>query len=245
MKYFKKTSFPVIFLFFFSATLVIFGSLQALSSGLRWYNPSEERHESLSSEKAYLVDLYSASTSSAKYNETIIIYLDKNSAETQKALSTLSPEKAKKIQEKISEYRVLETSALNSLESEVPDPVSPIVLQIRPTKSLYPRGYESMIYGVTTGKYFNETLWDFPVIIDTERVNPRGQMRDESVILSGGIKSIPEATKVFIHELGHMVDLYVLKSTAKKRDPSQIYYNISWSEPTVIRSDMPRKAFIS
>lgn len=35
-------------------------------------------------------------------------------------------------------------------------------------------------------------------------------MKDESVTLSGRIKTLPEMAKVLVHELGHMVDIYLL-----------------------------------
>lgn len=93
--------------------------------------------------------------------------------------------------------------------------------------------------------YFRDVLWDFPMIVDTNRTSPRGQMSNESVTLSGRIKSVSEMAKVLVHELGHMVDIYLLHSTLTKADPSKTFYTISWTEPTVIRSGMTASSFVS
>lgn len=54
---------------------------------------------------------------------------------------------------------------------------------------------------VLTGAYFRDVLWKFPLKIDINRVSPRGQMSNESVTLSGRIKSTSEMAKVLVHEL--------------------------------------------
>jgi len=64
---------------------------------------------------------------------------------------------------------------------------------------------------VLAGTYFRDVLWSFPLIIDLSRVSPRGQMSNESVTLSGRMKSTSEMAKVLVHELAHMVDIYFLK----------------------------------
>ena len=127
----------------------------------------------------------------------------------------------------------------------VPDFVSPVLIEIAPAAAKAPKGYEDMIYTVAEGPYFRETLWDFPVVIDTKRVSPRGQVYNERVTLSSGMASIPEAAKVLVHELGHMIDIYYLRGTTKTVDPSLSYYSISWDEPTVMKSKASSKDFIS
>lgn len=64
---------------------------------------------------------------------------------------------------------------------------------------------------VLVGTYFREKLWDFPLTVDMERLSPRGQMSNESVTMSGRIKSLSEMSKVLVHELGHMIDIYLLR----------------------------------
>jgi len=102
-----------------------------------------------------------------------------------------------------------------------------------------------MVYTVAEGPYFRETLWDFPIIIDTKRVSPRGQVYNGKVTLSSTMTSLTEASKVLVHELGHMVDIYLLRETKKSTDPSSSYYGISWSEPTVMRATASSRDFIS
>jgi hypothetical protein len=102
-----------------------------------------------------------------------------------------------------------------------------------------------MIRTVAEGQYFRDTLWDFPVVVDTKRLSPRGQVYNETVTLSATMTSLTEASKVLVHELGHMVDIYLLRSSGTKSDPSYGYYDISWDEPTVMRSDMSGTSFIS
>lgn len=88
-------------------------------------------------------------------------------------------------------------------------------------------------------------LWGFPLTVDLNRISPRGQMSNESVTLSGRIKSTSEMAKVLVHELAHMVDIYFLRQRGKTPDPSKDFYTISWSEPTVIRSGIGAKSFAS
>ena len=70
-------------------------------------------------------------------------------------------------------------------------------------------------------------------------------MYNETVTLSATMTSITEASKVLVHELGHMIDIYYLKSRSGHSDPSSLFYDISWTEPTVMRSDMSGSSFIS
>ncbi len=70
-------------------------------------------------------------------------------------------------------------------------------------------------------------------------------MSNESVTLSGKILSLSELAKVLVHELGHMVDIYALKQQGFSTDPSQMFYTICWSEPTVLRSGLSSAAFVS
>lgn len=70
-------------------------------------------------------------------------------------------------------------------------------------------------------------------------------MSNESVTLSGKMTSLSEMAKVLVHELGHMVDIYVLRQRSLSADPSKLFYAISWSEPTVIKTGVPTTSFIS
>ncbi len=108
-----------------------------------------------------------------------------------------------------------------------------------------PPAYVSTIDTVLVGTYFRDTLWSFPLTVDVHRMSPRGQMSNESVTLSGRIKSSSEMAKVLVHELGHMIDIYLLRKNADTSDPSKIFYAISWKEPTVLHSGMSSHSFVS
>jgi len=122
---------------------------------------------------------------------------------------------------------------------------TPVKIQIKPDNYSMPNGYQNTINTVLVGKYFRDTLWNFPIIVDRERTSPRGQMSDESVTLSGKILSLSEMAKVLVHELGHMIDIYVLRQEGFSADPSQTFYSISWLEPTVMKSGLSSSAFVS
>ncbi len=118
-------------------------------------------------------------------------------------------------------------------------------MQINPENLSFPSGYLQTINTIITGKYFRESLWGFPIIVDPTRVSPRGQMSNESIILSGKVQSLSEVGKVLVHELGHMVDIYILRQKGLTPDPSKKFYDISWSEPTVMLSGMSSSDFVS
>jgi len=61
-------------------------------------------------------------------------------------------------------------------------------------------------------------------------------MYNESISLGSGMKSLPEVSKVLVHEIGHMIDIYALKKSLRKSDPSQDFYQISWKDSTTIQA---------
>lgn len=123
--------------------------------------------------------------------------------------------------------------------------VSPIVISTIPKQASSPKGYTETISSVVTGKYFRDALWKFPIIIDTERLEPRGQMYNESITLSSNMASLPEVSKVLVHEIGHMIDIYALKGSSWKTDPSEEFYKISWENTSTIRAWVSQSSFIS
>ncbi len=69
-----------------------------------------------------------------------------------------------------------------------------------------------------------------------DRVEPRGQMYNESITLGSGMKNLPEVSKVLVHEIAHMIDIYAFKKSFKKADISEDFYAISWKDATTIKS---------
>jgi hypothetical protein len=119
-------------------------------------------------------------------------------------------------------------------------------VKIAPESAGMPQGYGATIDTVLAGTYFRDVLWSFPLTVDINRTSPRGQMSNETVTLSGRIKSVSEMAKVLVHELGHMVDIYYIRSRGTKAQILQeTFYTISWTEPTVLRSGMNGSSFVS
>jgi len=70
-------------------------------------------------------------------------------------------------------------------------------------------------------------------------------MYNESITLSSSILSLPEVSKVLVHEIGHMIDIYAFKKSLKKSDLSEEFYTISWKDPTTIKAGTSSLSFIS
>ena len=75
--------------------------------------------------------------------------------------------------------------------------------------------------------YFQSKVTPLNLVLDSERQEPRGQVVGNKLILSTAISSDSEQLKVFVHELGHIVDVFYLKKGLFS-DPSDVFYNISW-----------------
>jgi hypothetical protein len=175
---------------------------------------------------------------------SVYVFLQNTASERQTALTTVTPEKAQSINQKVQE--VIETSNAPVVSEEIPELFeSPVQVKTAPESAGMPQGYGATIDTVLAGTYFRDVLWSFPLTVDINRTSPRGQMSNETVTLSGRIKSVSEMAKVLVHELGHMVDIYYLRSRGTKADPSRTFYTISWTEPTVLRSGMNGSSFVS
>lgn len=250
MKFLNKPSFAPLFLFVFCATLIILGSVQALFGTLRWYNASEQKHEKLQNYPTYSATDESKPGAIRVFiapkplisQSNVYMFLETTSTRREEALSTVSTQKAQQINQR------LETSIQSPVIYEITVPEifqTPVMVSVKPMRSAMPQGYPSAINTVLMGTYFRDVLWNFPLTVDNDRVSPRGQMSNESVILSGRMKSKNEVAKVLVHELGHMVDIYFLKQRGGNPDPSKEFYAISWSEPTVLLPGTTVKSFAS
>ncbi len=80
---------------------------------------------------------------------------------------------------------------------------------------------------VIESSYFEKKVTPLNLVLDTERQEPRGQVMGNKLILSTAIKGNSEQIKVFVHELGHIIDIFYLKK-GLLADPSDVFYNISW-----------------
>jgi hypothetical protein len=76
-------------------------------------------------------------------------------------------------------------------------------------------------------KYFKDKVTPISLVIDWERTDPRWQVSGNNLILTSKAKIDSETIKVFVHELGHIVDIYYLTDNAWL-DKSEDFYKISW-----------------
>lgn len=80
---------------------------------------------------------------------------------------------------------------------------------------------------IIQSSYFGSKITPLHLVLDSERQDPRGQVVGNKLILSTTIPSDSEQMKVFVHELGHIVDIFYLKK-GFFADPSDIFYALSW-----------------
>lgn len=93
-------------------------------------------------------------------------------------------------------------------------------------------------------KYFKSKITPLELTIDSTKLDPRWQVVWNKLILSGKIKNLRESMKVFVHELGHIIDLHYL-SNLWDYDPSENFYNISWLSYQVKKKNAKIDDFIS
>lgn len=80
---------------------------------------------------------------------------------------------------------------------------------------------------VVDSSHFASKVTPLQLVLDTERQDPRGQVTGNRLILSTSIADDSEELKVFVHELGHIVDIFYLKKGLFS-DPSDSFYALSW-----------------
>ena len=238
---FHKKSFFLSFLFYFSITLIVLGIIQSIFGSLRLYNASEESYERLSPEKIYTVPeetQYIPKQTLFKEEKDIPYNVAKNQ-DSKETIQHNIPSK------KFTTEGIIQHTRSIKKEKTENTITSPVTITIAPEKNTAPKGYKETIMTVVTGRYFRDALWQFPIIIDTERVEPRGQMYNESITLGSKIASTAEVSKVLVHEIGHMIDIYTFKKGLKKSDISEEFYTISWKDPTTIKAGVPQTSFVS
>lgn len=70
-------------------------------------------------------------------------------------------------------------------------------------------------------------------------------MTAETVSIVTPLSTLSESIKVFVHELGHVIDIHFLKQTLLEADPSQEYYGISWVDMTTKKTGASIADFVS
>lgn len=93
-------------------------------------------------------------------------------------------------------------------------------------------------------KYFNSKVTPLYLTIDAIKSEPRWQVIGKKLIISTKIGDLWESIKVFVHELGHIVDLHFLPDLWDY-DPSENFYNISWLSYNVKKKDTKLVDFVT
>jgi hypothetical protein len=91
---------------------------------------------------------------------------------------------------------------------------------------------------------FREKVTPISIIVDSERLQPRGQLAGNELIIATSIEGEAEKIKVFVHELGHVVDIHYLKPGALG-DVSDDFYSISWDSYKVKKKGVKLADFVS
>jgi hypothetical protein len=199
-----------IFFLVFSLTLVLLGTVQAILGTLRWYNPSEQLLENLQKYPIYsaseLEPRSSIHVNIAPKTEKAEIYAFVPASQNP-SFQIITSSNSTNDQVRLPSFQ----DSSNNVSMQPLTFQTPVTVSRVPLDAVVPDKFDETIDDVLTGTYFRDVLWGFPLIIDMYRMSPRGQMKDESITLSGRIKTLPETAKVLVHELGHMVDIYTLR----------------------------------
>ena len=111
-----------------------------------------------------------------------------------------------------------------TIEEEVKNPIAiafnPLHVQIDST-------ILDRINDIVASSFFKPKVIPLNLLLDTERKEPRGQVLGNKLILAMSVSDESEQSKVLVHELGHIVDIFYLKKGIFS-DPSDIFYAISW-----------------
>jgi len=98
---------------------------------------------------------------------------------------------------------------------------------------------------VADSRSFPFSAGDLLVNIDADQHEPRAKMRGKQITLSPYIETDSEFIKLFVHELAHFVDIYVLRERGSLPDPSLDFYKISWDSARIKHPGVTLRSFIS
>lgn len=166
----NKKSFILQFTLYFSVVLIVLGVIQATIGTIRLYNASEQEYEKLAPDTVYTIpemtDPIVGKPVIQQTQKEIIYYAaeDKTTPNTPVSISLEKPQTPQIKKE------IIESGKKLPEEKKI---TSPVEISVTPEKETAPKGYQDTIWTVVTGKYFRDTLWKFPIIIDTTRIEPR------------------------------------------------------------------------
>ena len=105
--------------------------------------------------------------------------------------------------------------------------IDPLTIAFNPDYVSIDNALVNRLKDVIYSSYFQSKVTPLNLVLDTQRQEPRGQVVGNKLILSTTITNDSEQLKVFVHELGHIIDIFYLKKGFFS-DPSDIFYTISW-----------------
>lgn len=149
MTYFNKPSFISVFLFIFSLTLVILGSIQALFGTMRWYNESEQTHEKFQNYPVYSASEQPGQTGVIRVfiapkptttESNVYAFIQNTASVRETALATVAPEKAESINQKIQD--IVEITPIPTVPVAIPEVfTTPVKISTKPASARMPQGY--------------------------------------------------------------------------------------------------------
>lgn len=121
---------------------------------------------------------------------------------------------------------------------------SKIMFAFRPDAVKVDETLVNLLRANLNARAFREKVTPISVIVDSERVQPRGQLAGNELIIATSIEGESEKIKVFVHELGHVVDIHYLKPGVFG-DVSDEFYAISWDSYKVKKKGAKLADFVS
>ncbi len=103
----------------------------------------------------------------------------------------------------------------------------PLTIVFNPENITLDDGLLDRLKEVVHSSHFQSKVTPLYLTLDAEQDEPRGQVMGHKLILSTKIINDSEQLKVFMHELGHIIDIFYLKKSLLA-DPSDAFYDISW-----------------
>ncbi len=131
---------------------------------------------------------------------------------------------------------------IQRLESAPEKPPYEIIL--RATSDRAP-ALKKLLESTLASSFISERVTPISVEMVDNRTEPRGQTSNAGVSIIATIPSDSEFLKVFVHELGHVVDLHFLMKKTFSSDPSDEFYAISWIDYNQKKKGMNVDDFVS
>ena len=147
------------------------------------------------------------------------------------------------VQEKIVDMEAINIPAKRNIQKKN-NKREPLTIAFNPDYIRIDNEMLSRLKDVIHSTYFSTKVTPLNLVLDSERREPRGQMVGNKLILSTTISNDSEELKVFVHELGHIVDIFYLKKWLLS-DPSDNFYALSWESFNTKKKGQKLSNFVS